>query len=125
MKRLLGSALLVIGHTWLAISNCAMMIVFFFLWVGILIWLATSTWGGFIWAGLWLFIGAGILSLIVGLISLPTRLFGASLVMLGERFTTLEDEAVDVRGLEECMACGSKRVSEDDKYCRACGAPYG
>ncbi|PKB79703.1 MAG: hypothetical protein BZY88_11925 [SAR202 cluster bacterium Io17-Chloro-G9] len=125
MKRLLGSLLLVIGNVWVTISTCATMIVGFLLWLGILIFLATSTWGGIIWAGLWLFIGGGIVALLVGLVSLPTRLFGASLVVLGERLRNLEDGAVDEPGLENCVACGSKRVSKDDQFCRACGAPYG
>ena len=101
------------------------MIVGFLLWLSVLIWLATSSWGGLIWAGLWLFVGGGLMAAIVGLISLPARLFGAGLVVLGERLTNPEDEAVDRLRLDDCVACGSKRVSEDDHYCPDCGTPYG
>lgn len=99
------------------------MIVGFLLWLGILIWLATSIWGGIIWAVLWLFIGGGTIALIVGLLSLPTRLFGAGMVVLGERLTGENEEGLT--GLGYCAACGSNRGSDDDQFCRSCGAPYG
>ena len=119
MKQFVGSVILAIGHIWVTISSCGTMIVGFLLWLGILIWLATS--GGLIWAGLWLFIGGGLTAAIVGLISLPTRLFGTSLMLLGTRLQNPEDVAIDEPGLDDCMSCGSKRVSEDDQYCRICG----
>jgi hypothetical protein len=125
MKMFVGSVILAFGQIWVAITSCGIMIVGFLVWLGILIWLATSVWGGLIWAVLWLFIGGGLTAAIVGLISLPTRLFGNSLVVLGTQLQNSEDVAVDEPGLDDCMSCGSKRVSEDDDYCRDCGARYG
>ena len=124
MTRLIGSVILVIGHIWVTISSCAMMIVGFLVWLGILIWLASS-WGGLIWVVLWLFIGGGLTAGIVGLLSFPARILGASLVVLGERLANPENEWVDVPEFEACTACGSKREFADEHYCRACGAPYG
>ena len=102
MKQFVGSVILVIGHIWVTISTCGMMIVGFLLWLSILIWLATSFWGGIIWAGLWLFIGGGLTAALVGILSLPTRLLGGTLVVLGERLTNVEDDAVDAGALAGC-----------------------
>ena len=98
------------------------MIIGLFLWLGILVFLATSIWGGIFWAVLWLFIGGGIIALIVGLVSLPARLLGGVLVSTGE--SLLEDVAFDVP-LAVCEACGSSRASDDDQFCRECGSRYG
>lgn len=125
MKKHLGSVLLVVGSIWLTIATCATMIVGFLLWLGVLIWLATSTWGGLIWAGIWLFVGGGLMAALVGIVSLPTRLLGGGLIALGERLVSPEEEVFHEQELEYCIACGTQRVYELDHYCRACGAPYG
>ena len=91
MKKFVGSVILAFGHTWVAISSCGTMIVGFLVWLGIAIWLATSVPGGLIWVFLWLLIGGGLIGSIVGLISLPTRIFRASLVVLGTRLQNSDD----------------------------------
>ena len=124
MKKFIGSVILTFGGAWVEISGCTTMIVGFLAWLGILIWLATSVWGGLIWAGLWFFMGGGLIGTIVSLIALPSRLFGISLVVLGTRLLSLDDKPPDDSG-PDCTSCGNIRMSEHDQYCRVCGAPYG
>ena len=125
MKQIIGSALIVVGGIWESISSCGVIVFGFLFWLGVLLWLATSTWGGIIWALLWLFIGGGLTAMLVDLASLPSRFFGVCLMVLGARLKDFESEAVDVARLAYCTTCGSQRISEVDQYCRICGAPYG
>ena len=125
MKQFVGSLLITIGQIWVTVTTCGTIIVGFLLWLGVLIWLATSFWGGVLWAALWVFIGGGLTAALVGILSLPTRLFGGWLVVLGDRLNNPDYEGVDEARLDDCMSCGSERVSDDDRFYRTCGTPYG
>ena len=108
------------------------MLVGLLVWVSILIWLATSTWGGLIWAVLWLF-GGGIVLGLLGLVTAPIRLLGLGLASLGENLKNETQyreplETIDNGPYPEitkgrCQACGNELVSVDDRFCRYCGAP--
>lgn len=135
VRQLIGSVLVGVGTTWYAISSCATIIVGILIWLSVLIWLATSTWGGIIWAVLWLFFGGGLILGLFGLITAPVSLLGVGVAALGEKLRNSEednhlyearDNIVDsvVVG-DRCADCGNDRVSQDDRYCRFCGAQYG
>lgn len=122
MKQVVGSILVAIGNIWVAISSCGIVIVAIFLWLGIVFW--GYSWGGLFFVILWLFLGTGIVGLIVGVTSLPVRLFGAGMIILGEELKNSKPNVVDARGPNDCIECGRARVSEDDQYCRGCGQQY-
>lgn len=124
MSKILGIILLTVGRLWVEISTCATGCVFFLVWLGILVWLFTSTWGGFIWAGLWLFLGGSATGLIVGVLSAPMRLFGVGLVLLGTNLLEERYEVEEPHDNQSCRSCGALRSSLTDEYCTACGARY-
>ncbi len=122
MSKILGILLLTVGRLWVEISGCATGCLFVLVWLGILVWLFTSTWGGFIWAGLWLFLGGGATAFVVGILSAPMRLFGVGLVVLG---TNLLEGQHDAEEPSRCRSCGELRSSLTDEYCTSCGTRYG
>lgn len=124
MKRFVGSALVVIGNIWVTVSTCGMMIMAGLFWLVGLVWILGS-WGGILFAILWVMFGFGLVGLIVGLASLPVRLFGAGIIVLGESLKNAESFEDGMSNTDGCAECGRTRVSYDDQFCRGCGQAYG
>jgi hypothetical protein len=124
MNQVVGSILVIIGNIWVTVSTCGMVVIVGLLWVAGFLWILGS-WGGIIFAILWLMMGLGLVGLIVGIASLPVRLLGAGMIVIGEALKNPASNIDGTRDTYDCAACGRARVSEDDQYCRSCGQSYG
>jgi hypothetical protein len=92
MKGFVGSTLVAIGTIWVAVSTFGMTVMAGLLWlVGLF---RVFSWGGIIFSFLWIIFGFGLVGLIVGVASLPVRLFGAGMMVLGEELKNAEPEII-------------------------------